>query len=455
MVTWSYYYLDTEPDFRRFSSLIFLFLVSMFSLVLAGNLLSLFVAWDLLGFRSFFLVVFFRSRSSLSGGLLTGLTNRLGDVFLLVAFGFLCRNLLSWAVYLLIVVGCTKSAQVPFRSWLPAAMLAPTPVSALVHSSTLVTAGVYLFYRFLPLPRIYLVYVGVLTTLVSGYAALLECDLKKIVALSTLSQLGLIITTLGLGERALCFSHLNTHASFKALLFICLGSLIHSVFGNQEARSYGSLVSHSPLLYVLTLVCLLSMCGLVFTSGWATKEAILDACIGRRLPYLVLVLFYIGIILTLGYRLCLGRHLSVSVSLPRSLVCSFVASETIKGPMCWLLVLSVLQGYGFARFSYWPTTFVRALDTLLIWLLLLLTFFLREVLGSTSLFKPSHLVCLGTTTSCLPAFRPLVSNLVYTEVSGLHGAGLGSWSRVLTAAFPGKHLLYKVLVSLGLVLVII
>lgn len=266
--------------YRRFSSLILLFLGSIFALVLSADLLSLLVAWDLLGFTSFFLVIYFRSRASLAGGLLTGITNRVGDVFLLALFGlarFSSRTSLSCYLYILFVIRFTKSAQVPFSSWLPSAMLAPTPVSALVHSSTLVTAGVYLLYRYLPIPSQLLVRVGLITTLVAGLAASCECDVKKIIALSTLSQLGLIVTRLGLGERSFCFGHLNTHAAFKALLFLAVGTSIHILYGSQEVRSADSLTSSSPLILIILVTARASMCGLVFLSGWVSKEAILEA----------------------------------------------------------------------------------------------------------------------------------------------------------------------------------
>jgi len=270
VLVWSYFYLYTESQYRQFFGLVLLFLGSMFWLVFAGDLLCLFVAWDLLGFTSFFLVIFYRSRSSFAGGLLTGLTNRLGDVFLLAYFGFSavgeCTGL-SWFLYLLLLVSFTKSAQVPFSAWLPAAMLAPTPVSALVHSSTLVTAGVYLLYRFSPSGFGSLLGVGVFTTLVAGTAALFEVDIKKIVAYSTISQLGVMLRSLGLGERAACFAHLNTHASFKALTFLVVGTIFHSVYGSQESRATGLLHSVSPLLLLVLAGALASMCGLMFLSG--------------------------------------------------------------------------------------------------------------------------------------------------------------------------------------------
>lgn len=146
-------------------------------------------------------------------------------------------------------------------------MLAPTPVSALVHSSTLVTAGVYLLYRYSPAPSILLILVGLFTTLIAGLSAICECDTKKIIALSTLRQLGLIVTSLGLGERSLCFAHLNTHAAFKALLFLAVGTAIHSLYGSQEVRSTVPLTSRSPFILIVLVAASTSMSGLVFLSG--------------------------------------------------------------------------------------------------------------------------------------------------------------------------------------------
>jgi len=293
------------------------------------------------------LVVYFRSRASLGGGLLTGLTNRVGDVLLLAFFGLgaYSNSGLSIApIIILLLVSFTKSAQVPFSGWLPAAMLAPTPVSALVHSSTLVTAGVYLLFRFYPLPRSFVVWVGLFTMLISGSSAYLECDLKKVIALSTLSHLGLIMLSLGLGERSLCFAHLNTHAAFKALLFVGVGITIHSGFGGQEARSYTAITSSSPFILIAMVVSMLSMCGFIFLSGWVTKEAILGACVNSYSGLLLLFFFYLRLALTLAYSFRLTQiffdagHLSqlcsVSVSAPR----------TCKAPVIVLLLISVLEG---------------------------------------------------------------------------------------------------------------
>lgn len=347
VLTWSYYYIDSELEYRRFFGLVLLFLCSIILLVFSADLLSLFVAWDLLGFTSFFLVVFFRSRSSLGGGVLTGLTNRIGDVLLLAYFGlcsYSCDNLCFGPVLLILLVSFTKSAQSPFSAWLPAAMLAPTPVSAIVHSSTLVTAGVYLLFRFLGIECRALSHVGLFTLLLAGMAAAFEADLKKLVALSTLSQLGLIMLSIGLGLRSLSFAHLNSHAVFKALLFIAIGTVIHTYYGGQESRSCAALSFASPLVLVTASVSSLSLVGLPFLSGGITKEAILEAALNRARGTLFVYLFYFGISLTVAYcfRLCsmlLGTRLMDS-----RCFASVSAPLASKLPIFTLLLLSIVSG---------------------------------------------------------------------------------------------------------------
>jgi len=347
VLLWSYYYINSEAVYRQFFGLVLLFLGSMFCLVFAGDLLCLFVAWDLLGFSSFFLVIFYRSRASIAGGLLTGLSNRLGDVFFLAFFGLLSfgeRSGMSWVLYLLLLVSFTKSAQVPFSAWLPAAMLAPTPVSALVHSSTLVTAGVYLLYRYSVSGFGSLLFVGVLTTLVAGMAALLEVDVKKIVAYSTIRQLGVMVRSLGLGERAACFAHLNTHASFKALTFLVVGTLFHCAYGSQESRASGLLHSVSPLLILVLSGALASMCGLVFLSGWVRKEAILELRISSSFRVVFLLLFYAGLGLTTLYSLRLFSKLYSPLGFVSSSLCSTSLPRQVAAPLLFLFVVSIGQG---------------------------------------------------------------------------------------------------------------
>ena len=194
---------------------------------------------------------------------------------------------------LLIVAAMTKSAQFPLSSWLPAAMEAPTPVSALVHSSTLVTAGVYLIIRFYPFLRnrfffnkVILV-IGAVTSLFAGIRAIVELDLKKVIALSTLSQLGFIIIRIGLGFPFLAFFHLITHAIFKALLFICAGCLIHFHGHAQDVRQIGGIRDQFPVTVSSLCVSRLALCAVPFIAGFYSKDAILEALLFSPLSMIV------------------------------------------------------------------------------------------------------------------------------------------------------------------------
>lgn len=238
--------------------------------------------------------MYYRRAKSLNASLLTVLTNRLGDALILSALvlglyesSFLLPlwdsqdNSAVIPVWLLITVGTfTKRAQLPFCAWLPAAMAAPTPVSSLVHSSTLVTAGVYVLIRLgASLPKelsTLIITRGRLTMLLAGIRALGEGDIKKIVALSTLSQLGIIVVAIGIGLPLLAFFHLIAHAFFKALLFIGVGNLIHAARSYQDFKVIGGFSKDLSLTRRVLVVAKASLCGLPFFSGFFSKEAILE-----------------------------------------------------------------------------------------------------------------------------------------------------------------------------------
>jgi len=197
----------------------------------------------------------------------------------------------------------TKRAQYPFSSWLPAAMAAPTPVRALVHSSTLVTAGVYVLLRYNPHEYEWLLVAGSVTMLMAGLCACAEMDLKKIVALSTLSQLGVIVVALGLCLKELCFFHLMTHALFKALLFLCVGVYIHNTFGGQDYRSFSALARGARGGSALACLANLSLLGFPFLAGFFSKDLILEGAYNRGERYQGLVWFLVGVGLTTAYSL--------------------------------------------------------------------------------------------------------------------------------------------------------
>lgn len=295
----------------------------MVVLIFSGNLFSVIIGWDGLGVTSFLLVIFFHRKTSANAGLLTIFTNRVGDVLIIARIAFLLGQN-NWgigafsysncpggveAMILIVIAAFTKSAQIPFSSWLPAAIAAPTPVSSLVHSSTLVTAGVYLLFRFkdslfayTPLRGRLLLMAGRATIVMAGTAGIYEDDLKKMVALSTLSQLGLIMASLGLGVPQLAFFHLLRHAYFKALLFMATGRVIHSIGGYQDMRVIRLPFITSVKTGRLLLVSNLSLIGFPFLAGFYSKDGILELTLSSREgPYLAAA-FVVGTALTVMYR---------------------------------------------------------------------------------------------------------------------------------------------------------
>nr|AMA06962.1 NADH dehydrogenase subunit 5 [Sipunculus nudus] len=287
-------YMHNDPFLPRFIILVLLFVLSMILLIFIPHMIALLLGWDGLGLISFCLVIYYQNPKSLAAGMITALTNRIGDVLILIVIALLLNqghwtitntwtNASSQLITLFILMAAmTKSAQVPFSSWLPAAMAAPTPVSALVHSSTLVTAGIFLLIRFYP----YLsttnwfcpasLILASLTMLMAGISATAETDLKKIIALSTLSQLGVMMMSLGLGLQALTLFHLLTHAMFKALLFLTAGNIIHLHLHNQDLRAAGNLTTQMPLTLAAMLTANIALTGLPFLSGFYSKDMILE-----------------------------------------------------------------------------------------------------------------------------------------------------------------------------------
>lgn len=255
-----------------------------------------------------------------------------------------------------IVLGAmTKRAQIPFSSWLPAAMAAPTPVSSLVHSSTLVTAGVYLIIRFYPSLSLYqglfyfLFYVGVVTTLMAGLSALYENDLKKVVAFSTLRQLGLMFMGLGLTMPLLSFFHLITHALFKALLFICAGTIIHCMGNNQDMRLMGSLWLVIPVVCVSMNVANLALCGFPFVAGFYSKDLVVESSVYINLPFITVMFMVLRLVLTGAYSLRLS-FFRLWGSYKGSALLSFNDESRITSFSLFPLLLGAVIG---GRLFYW------------------------------------------------------------------------------------------------------
>ena len=317
-------YIFGDQAINRFIILVLLFVFSIIIMIISPNLVRILLGWDGLGLVSYLLVIYYQNVKSYNAGILTALSNRLGDVALLISIAWII-NYGSWNFLfyielikndyviliirvMVVIAAITKSAQIPFSSWLPAAIAAPTPVSALVHSSTLVTAGVYLLIRFNLLffdsfmGKILLLISG-LTIFIAGLGANFEFDLKKIIALSTLRQLGLIIRILSLGFYKLAFFHLLTHALFKALLFICAGAVIHNIKNSQDIRDIGGLVVFIPITISCLNIANLALCGLPFLAGFYSKDIILEAVLLSDINLFARILFFFSTGLTVSYSL--------------------------------------------------------------------------------------------------------------------------------------------------------
>uniref|UniRef100_A0AAU7V9S7 NADH-ubiquinone oxidoreductase chain 5 n=1 Tax=Stenopsocus nepalensis TaxID=3074945 RepID=A0AAU7V9S7_9NEOP len=320
IVIYSISYMKGDINSSFFILLVFSFVLSMMLLIISPNLISILLGWDGLGLISYCLVIYYQNVKSYNAGMVTAMTNRIGDVLILMSIAWMA-NFGSWNYYiymlyeknlyiiigaLIIMAAMTKSAQIPFSSWLPAAMAAPTPVSALVHSSTLVTAGVYLLIRFNEVFTNYylcqvLLLISVLTMFMSGLGAIFEHDLKKIIALSTLSQLGLMISSLCLGFTEFAFFHLLTHALFKSLLFMCAGYIIHGMNDSQDIRYMGNIVSQSPLLSIYFTVSNLALCGMPFLAGFYSKDIILEMIFMSNTNIIIISLYFIATFFTVVY----------------------------------------------------------------------------------------------------------------------------------------------------------
>nr|APX40506.1 NADH dehydrogenase subunit 5 [Labidostomis taxicornis] len=364
VIFYSEEYMFGDLSLNRFILLVVMFVLSMIFLIISPNLISILLGWDGLGLVSYCLVIYYQNVKSYNAGMLTALTNRIGDVALLMAIAWML-NFGSWTFFyyleasmndyamgvvswLVVLAALTKSAQIPFSSWLPAAMAAPTPVSSLVHSSTLVTAGVYLLIRFnfcFSSGLFYfLLFLASMTMFMSGLGANYEFDLKKIIALSTLSQLGLMMSILALGDYKLAFFHLLTHALFKALLFMCAGSIIHSFGDTQDIRYLGGLINQMPYTITLFNICNFSLCGLPFMSGFYSKDLVVEVMSMGYLNIFIYAIFYVSVGLTVSYSARLAYYSLLGTYNYLSLGSVFEGfTQMVKG-MSFIILLVVFSG---------------------------------------------------------------------------------------------------------------
>lgn len=275
------------------------------------------LGWDGLGLVSFFLIVYYQNRSSISSGLFTVLINRIGDCFFIVSISFIIFtypylwDINQYAdfiiVFFMILTFITKRAIYPFSSWLPLAIAAPTPISALVHSSTLVTAGLYLLIRFSFIIYYFsnlvtlLLVLSIFTSFYAGLNSIFETDIKKLIALSTLSHLGFIGIAFSCGLLFLSFFHLLVHALFKSVLFISIGDIITNIFHSQDIRFLSRGYHFTTSSFYTILVRIINLLGLPTISGYFSKDLILETCNFRNSSYFIVFLVYFNVIFTYYY----------------------------------------------------------------------------------------------------------------------------------------------------------
>ena len=399
-------YLHDDSRLSRYFAYLQLFVGAMLGILLAGNLLVLYVFWELVGLASYLLIGFYADRPAAGQAAKKAfLMNRVGDMGLLLGifltyYYFDTLDLVELSgigafavpptvVGLCLFMGCVgKSAQFPLLSWLPDAMEGPTPVSALLHAATMVAAGVFLLARIHPLlspnALIVITLVGTITTLWGGYSALFQTDIKKVLAFSTVSQLGLMVAAMGMGNVGGAMFHLLTHAFFKAGLFLSAGSIIHAV-NAQDMRQMGGLRRIMPVTFVSYTICAAALSGVPLLSGFLSKEAILGGAFGwsavsATVPFAGMLLSVIPVLLLLSSALTavymarqwrlifFGTYRNETTPLPAV----HEPSWFMRGPVLLLAVLSVAFWFSLNPFDFggsWVFAFLPApVETHIFWL---------------------------------------------------------------------------------------
>lgn len=314
-------YMSNDPHNQRFFSYLSLFTFMMIILVTANNYLLMFVGWEGVGVCSYLLVSFWFTRIAANQSSMSAfLTNRVGDCFLTIGMFAMLWSLgnldyatiFSLAPYInsnviliigicLLIGAMAKSSQVGLHVWLPMAMEGPTPVSALIHAATMVTAGVYLLIRSSPLIEysstvlLLCLWLGAITTVFSSLVGLFQQDIKKVIAYSTMSQLGMMVIAIGLSSYNLALFHLVNHAFYKGLLFLGAGAVIHAVADNQDFRKYGALIHSLPLTYSVMFIASLSLVAFPFMTGFYSKDLVLESAFGQ-FYFSSIVVYIIGVI---------------------------------------------------------------------------------------------------------------------------------------------------------------
>nr|YP_004841755.1 NADH dehydrogenase subunit 5 [Sinentomon erythranum]ADN32962.1 NADH dehydrogenase subunit 5 [Sinentomon erythranum] len=351
ILLYSNYYMKEDPNMKRFKYILTMFSMSMIMLIMTPNMFSLLLGWDMLGITSFCLVAYYQNWKSFNSSMITILMNRMGDAMLMITVSYIMmKSKMNMSLNkmmnpnmittLITLAAFMKSAQIPFSAWLPEAMAAPTPVSALVHSSTLVTAGVYLMIRFYPNQtemKMMIMNISLMTMIMSSISACLEMDMKKIIALSTLSQLSYMMLNLNM-NKTLTTTHMMTHAMFKSLLFMSAGVFIHSNNSSQDLRKSTSTQMNMPMSNTSMTLSIMSLCGMPFMAGFYSKDMMIETMMMSNMSNTMSIIPILSANLTLFYSL---RMLNMMKKMKNT---QSMEEKTYSTPMTTLSITSIASG---------------------------------------------------------------------------------------------------------------